>query len=156
VFTSPKVIDDRGRRVPLVRRSDIGEGLSAFKRGELRSRIPVDRLRIVVILCALVAGLATARVGWLAITGQPFLPKGGWSLSGSPGLMLLWVLVLGVNILRTDSRLDYTERVVAPCLKWGVCASCGYSLRDALEQDDGCVVCSECGAAWKRAKVGSA
>jgi hypothetical protein len=70
--------------------------------------------------------------------------------------MLLWVLVLGVNILRTDSRLDYTERVVAPCLKWGVCASCGYSLRDALEQDDGCVVCSECGAAWKRAKVGSA
>lgn len=32
----------------------------------------------------------------------------------------------------------------------GICAACGYRLDDLPVEDDGCVVCPECGAAWKR------
>lgn len=32
----------------------------------------------------------------------------------------------------------------------GVCASCAYRLDDLPVEPDGCVVCPECGAAWKR------
>ena len=156
MFTAPKVVDDRGRRVPLVRRSDIGEGLSAFKRGELRSRIPVDRMKIVVLVLLCVGVGLAARVGWLAITGKPILVSGWWRLPQNNMMLLIWAGVLFTNVLRSNPRSDYTERVVTPCLKWGVCASCGYALRDATEHEDGCVVCSECGAAWKRAKIGGA
>jgi hypothetical protein len=30
-----------------------------------------------------------------------------------------------------------------------MCACCGYDLRSLPRQPDGCVVCSECGAAWR-------
>ncbi|MEM1071826.1 MAG: hypothetical protein AAGB48_03840 [Planctomycetota bacterium] len=29
------------------------------------------------------------------------------------------------------------------------CMSCGYGLRDLSPEPDGCIVCPECGAAWK-------
>lgn len=148
--------DDRGRRVALVKRSAIGEGLSEFKRGELRSRIPIDRMKIVVVVLLLVGIGLAARVGWLAITGRPILVSGWWRLPQNNMLLFVWVLASFTNVLRTNPRVDYTERVVAPCLKWGVCAGCGYSLRDAVEHEDGCVVCSECGAAWKASRVGTA
>jgi hypothetical protein len=74
-FRRPSVVDDRGVRRPRVRRGDVGEGLSDFKRIELRSRIPVDRIRIAVMVLVALGGVLVARVGWLVITGQPvFVP----------------------------------------------------------------------------------
>ncbi len=64
----------------------------------------------------------------------------GWALG------LLW-LALGVVVVQV-------VRVVL--LKWynpallviGHCPSCGYDLTELPREDDGCVVCPECGAAW--------
>ncbi len=41
----------------------------------------------------------------------------------------------------------------APLLANGLCASCLYSLTADTEESDGCIVCSECGAAWKRTRI---
>lgn len=155
IFSGVSIEDDRGRRVPLVKRGSIGEGLSDFKRRELRSRIPIDRMKILVgVLMLIGAGLAS-RVAWLAITGQPIFVSGWWRLPQNNLIMVFWVSATLANVLRTNPKLDYTDRIVTPCLKWGVCASCGYSLRDAALHDDGRAVCSECGAAWDASRVGA-
>lgn len=44
--------------------------------------------------------------------------------------------------------------LVRAMLREGKCASCGYPLKGIPAQGDGCVVCSECGAAWRGARLG--
>lgn len=39
-------------------------------------------------------------------------------------------------------------------LAHGYCVSCGYSLIDLVVESDGCVVCPECNAAWKKERLG--
>jgi hypothetical protein len=149
-----RIADDRGVRVPLVKRRAIGEGLSDFQRRELRSRIPFDRMRVVVIAFATIAGVTTAMVAWRAINGKPVYVGAWWSPFGREFMVLVWCGWLFANFVRMNEGVDFGKKVVEPCLKWGVCASCGYTLRDASVQEDGRVVCSECGAAWKRERVG--
>ncbi len=36
----------------------------------------------------------------------------------------------------------------------GRCAGCGYTLADLAAEPDGCVVCPECGAAWRADRLG--
>jgi hypothetical protein len=102
----------------------------------------------------LVGGGMAARVAWLAISGQPIFVGGMWMILRDNLWIPVWLVAMSANMFRTNPMIDYSARIVSPCLKWGVCASCGYTLRDAQSQDDGCVVCSECGAAWKRERVG--
>lgn len=153
-MTGVRVRDDRGALVPLVKRSAIGEGLSDFKRRELRSRVPIDRMKVLVIVLVGVAALMTARVAWQVIQGRPVFVGGGWHVARENLWVFVWIFTLVVNGARGSPNADYAARIVPQCLKWGVCASCGYTLRDAAAQEDGCVVCSECGAAWKRERVG--
>lgn len=35
----------------------------------------------------------------------------------------------------------------------GFCGACGYSLRELPLQSDGCIVCAECGAAWRHERL---
>jgi len=54
--------------------------------------------------------------------------------------VLLWVVFLRT---RKPALLSAAKR-------FGYCGQCGYGLRDvAGAEDDGCVVCPECGAAWR-------
>ncbi len=154
LFVGVRIEDDRGKRVPLVKRGAIGEGLSDFRRRELRTRIPVDRMKLLVLALVLIGAGMAGRVAWLAISGQPIFVGGIWMILRENLWIPVWLVAMSANMFRTNPAVDYTERVVSPCLKWGVCASCGYTLRDAKAQEDGCVVCSECGAAWKRDRVG--
>ena len=38
-------------------------------------------------------------------------------------------------------------------LQHGKCAGCGYALRDLPTEDDACIVCPECSAAWKAERI---
>ena len=40
-------------------------------------------------------------------------------------------------------------------LKYGRCAGCGYLLADLPTEEDGCIVCPECNAAWKADRINS-
>jgi predicted nucleic acid-binding Zn ribbon protein len=35
----------------------------------------------------------------------------------------------------------------------GLCPSCGYEIGTVVPVEDGCTICPECGAAWRRATV---
>jgi DNA-directed RNA polymerase subunit RPC12/RpoP len=46
--------------------------------------------------------------------------------------------------------------VIEAFLNEGLCASCGYEIKTTSPEADGCVVCPECGAAWRLALHGRA
>jgi hypothetical protein len=45
-------------------------------------------------------------------------------------------------------RRRLARKIVRRCVSAGTCAACGYPLADTAA-DDGCRVCSECGAGWR-------
>ena len=40
-------------------------------------------------------------------------------------------------------------------LQRGYCPSCGYTLKDLNLETDGCILCPECNAAWKKIRIGT-
>jgi hypothetical protein len=47
-------------------------------------------------------------------------------------------------------RRTYDRKFVAAAMTEGVCATCLYPLNGLAADGDGCVVCPECGGAWRR------
>lgn len=141
--------DDRGARVPLVDPMTLREGLTDFQRNELRLVVPQHPAWFVVRIVLLIAALGLVQLIFRSASrGWPPMTAAWWQIAGA---ILFWTLVFG---LVASWHWRRKGRSVRRCLAWGVCASCGYSLRDALEGDDSLVVCPECGAAWHTARVG--
>lgn len=64
------------------------------------------------------------------------------------------VVVQGIAIGLTRGSRRWTEpRIVSEVLKEGLCPSCGYNLHGIPVAEDGCVVCPECGSAWKGERI---
>lgn len=69
---------------------------------------------------------------------------------GAYGLIFPIILWIQYVLIRNRGYFTSDPRAVVPSLlERGLCAQCGYSLRDATEEPDGCTVCPECGAAWR-------
>lgn len=157
----PHVTDDRGRRVPLVRtmlalvpwwsgplprkvqtavRSDIMKWSwrkqNMFGRGEWWYGAAIAVMPSLASFGPLFISMA---LGW---------PPGWWVFAVIIPSTILMFLLLPDMLWRLmpPSRCRLVADAV---LKHGCCASCGYGLDAASEQDDGCSVCPECGAAWK-------
>lgn len=62
-------------------------------------------------------------------------------------------VVLMVFGLREFVRRRSGPSFAATAVSMGVCGSCGYTLEELPTEGDGCVVCPECGAAWKRFRI---
>jgi hypothetical protein len=99
--------------------------------------------------------LATALfLGWLggccglsAVMPRSMTPW-GQLLAGFGGLALI------SHLHRSPAR-SRVERNIAPTLvAGGFCGSCGYPLEGLVPESDGCLVCPECSAAWREARVG--
>ncbi len=59
-------------------------------------------------------------------------------------------VVVAIGILAgRPFRFREQRRVVAVYLAEQLCPSCAYSLAGIPGADDGCVVCPECGGAWR-------
>jgi hypothetical protein len=63
--------------------------------------------------------------------------------------MVFWYFLLGWI------RRGRFARIAEIFLMQGCCASCGYLLKDLAPEKDGCVVCPECNAAWKKDRIGT-
>jgi hypothetical protein len=61
------------------------------------------------------------------------------------------VCMAAVIVLLLRAQRAATVKVARRAmLRYGWCASCGYSLEGVAAAADGCRVCPECGAAWAR------
>lgn len=106
------------------------------------------------IAIALVAGL----VGWVLWTAVilPFTPLKN-TLLGNFLLPTITSIVVSTAIwfmtLNAVRRSKF-HKISAIHLEQGQCAACAYRLDELSPEADNCVVCPECGAAWKHDRIG--
>jgi hypothetical protein len=61
----------------------------------------------------------------------------------------LAIMAVGLLCARRGLPLETARRIQRALLSEKRCAGCGYDLSGATAESDGCVVCAECGAAWR-------
>lgn len=70
-----------------------------------------------------------------------------------------WVTIFAVAVLLglatplalfTIHRHLFADQIASAYIAAGRCAACGYGLASATVEPDGCRVCPECSAAWRR------
>ncbi|MFZ4572926.1 MAG: hypothetical protein ACOYN0_00930 [Phycisphaerales bacterium] len=76
---------------------------------------------------------------------------------GTQGLVAGFALGIGASICATYilTRRNLAAQVAASAVAEGFCGACAQSLRDLVPEEDGCIRCSECGAAWKHLRITS-
>ena len=146
-----KVVDDRSRLVPLVAaRQTRAQGVDAETAGEARKAAWRGMPRRAWAHFALMAGLESlivmlaARGLWRAYT-SPFAKPNDWI---HPAMMIGFAVVI-VWLVWRGMRRQHAGSLATEYVRAGVCGSCGYALQGLGREPDGCVVCPECGAAWK-------
>jgi len=88
----------------------------------------------VIVIGAGVAGLALSARGKFDV---PFFP----------------FIIVAIVVSRVLAKRRIGGEIARTIVAEGICGSCGYSLRSMMPSDDGCVVCAECGAAWKAVRI---
>jgi hypothetical protein len=153
-------IDDRGRRVPLLRLGVLMGGrdvatldpalIAVARRSIWRSISPGSwvSLSFVVVIQVFAVSMVVSSLH-LALTRTRFTHPNAWV---APAIMI----PLGfLAVFATWRRIkgEHADRLAAALVNQvGCCASCGYALRGlAADPGDGCIVCPECQAAWRRA-----
>jgi hypothetical protein len=155
-LSAGQVVDDRGNRVPLLNARRLTRDADDAKspRQELAKRLKlamqamaqqhIVRFVVYVILTSVVL-LAAAPYVFLKIFG-PF-----GTLAVKP---VQWiVLVVGVIAFNKWIQRNYSAQLTSTVVATGICGSYGYSLKALAADAHGLLVCSECGAAWRRSRI---
>jgi hypothetical protein len=103
--------------------------------------------------------LAGGFLGWAMWTAVflPFTSLSG-SLLGSFLIPMSSAIIVSTIVwfgTLTWVRQRKFLKIAGIHLRHGQCAACGYPLRDLPVEDDRCIVCPECNAAWRADRVGS-
>jgi ribosomal protein L32 len=146
-----QVFDDRGRWRPTPRWS---EGAL----GSLDEQTQEALRRAFRARCTPLGKRWTERRGWFRLVAGVIAALLILAIVPGRAVQLVLLAIVGVGVL-TDIRyarcLTWTDLMILRdvLLAHRVCAHCGYSLADAAEEADGCVVCPECGGAWRLDQV---
>jgi hypothetical protein len=109
-------------------------------------------LRAVVVFYLAFAGACVLGCVW----GLSFItrsPGSGTKLSGwFPVVLFLFLAAMQVwNAWLTLARADGGMLAAKSRMSRGVCPSCSYPIATLPPAEDGCIVCPECGGAWRQA-----
>lgn len=156
MLRSVNIIDDRGRRVPLVAHEVLLASTERSRRLRDASNLPrgkptsteVRRGVVVAIVALPLMALATLGPLYAIIRLRP--PT--WAMIP----LLLGVCVVPAAITFVFARWIGARRIASIYRRAGMCASCGYDLLATESESDGCRVCPECGAAWRLSDATSA
>jgi len=68
--------------------------------------------------------------------------------------IVFWGLIAAfVFYMRWYISVVAAKNISVSAVAEGVCGSCTYTLKDIVAEPDGCVVCPECGAAWRAERI---
>ncbi len=90
-----------------------------------------------------VAVLIVLAVGFTTVSRSPALLAVGVAVAGVLGASLVWMT-------RSMGSPAPTYDAFTALLANDFCPGCGYGIGDIRPEHDGCTVCPECGAAWRR------
>lgn len=150
-----RIDDDRGEPRAITVRLQQGRGASRTRFDPLVHRFARTGFRHVAIWSglsaligiALLAGLVLTLIGWASIR-MGF--ANAYTVSGV-ALLGLGVTVLAIAVPRR--RRSDRRRLASAIVRFGICPHCVYSLDGASVREDGCVLCPECGSAWRRDRI---
>lgn len=67
---------------------------------------------------------------------------------------IFWIVVVASVVgFRFWARRAAAGNLARTAVAEGVCGACAYSLQDLATEADGCLVCPECGAAWRAERI---
>ncbi len=153
--TFQPLLDDRGRPIRRLDRADLVRAarsdnpglamLAARLRAAIRSECRRNTPDRVVLMVALILGVfftygvaTTIAVSTLRVRGAGI------------GLLILIALIFAANrAYRWYVRRGALAQIARTAVAEGVCGSCAFSLEGTIADQDGRVVCPECGAAWR-------
>lgn len=153
-----QLVDDRGRPIdPAAARLQPGiSGIAAPddpQLADLRMRAVLSQGGSSPLWAVVVSCLVGAGVGVAIFAGARFMPGLPMWVPG----IVVGVIILVVASVRSSRSAGRRAAAAADLfLREGRCAGCAYVLDGVAPASDGCVVCPECGAAWKRSRIGTA
>ncbi len=146
--------DDRGAAIALLRISDIkraAEGPDKRRAAlakRLRDAIKVESRRITWLRLA--AGVG----GVLVVISVMGVLASTWRWAANFNSVIFWVGVIALSLgMRLMVRRQVARQVAATAVAEGICGGCAYTLEGVPVEPDGCLVCPECGAAWRRERI---
>lgn len=146
-----RTTDDRDRAARLmllVWPRAVGGSVRVTLRGAARVMVEVLRARLFVV--PLLAGGALVAIAMAVVKGGPWILA---LFSFSPVLLISLLLVFAGLVSFSDSIAEHKERLKTRRLRDGQCPACGYGVADMDVSEDGCVVCPECGGAWRMSRL---
>lgn len=157
-FSSRFATDDRGRSVPLVslygwsvirpRSSPFPESVLITMRANVERLAEKEGLKAWHLAVCVAMGGIPGVLGLVGIfTG--FFVTPGHRMAWMHLSFLLFIPVFIFLFINFWTRRAYANWVIRAAVDEGHCPACGYAFANRAPQSDGCVVCSECGAAWK-------
>ncbi len=144
--------DARGREVTLASLEEVRAFLRAFERRREHAvavrEMTAGRRRRLVWTCQ-----AAWVLGGLSLVGHTLSDIVGVGIGEAffGGLVLMSLgaaIVLTAAVVATGAGEEARVRALA-MLRVGVCPACLYEVEGVPREADGCVVCPECGAAWR-------
>lgn len=152
----PTVIDDRGRRWPLVTASDLIGVQAAARRDAERSRryeaaarMPNEPVTAGEVARGIAWGLLALPLMLAAALAPSWLTFGASLPWWASILCAIPIGALPAIIVIALTRRVAAQRLARFTARAGYCGSCAFDLVHAQEDVDGCRVCPECGAAWR-------
>lgn len=156
LFNRPiMLLDDRRSSVPLLR---LGEFRRTLGTRPAPARELSERLRSFMLARGrrlTFGGIVNEVLLGVCVLTALVMPIMLFGIVGPLGLltMLVGVPAAFSYFSRETGERRYRRQLGASYVAEGVCGSCGYSLRGLVREDDGCVVCPECGGAWSEDRI---
>ncbi len=147
------VVDDRGKRVPLMRND-----LRSRRAMDTKQRTRLDHAAREQLEVALTRTELMRMAGFLVLVlSVPLMvsvvPPRLRSITRLPWWAAFTIcFCVAIAMILALFRLAHRVapgRIMRTYIRAGFCASCGYDLEGAVIEEDGCRRCSECGAAWR-------
>ncbi len=155
----PKPCDDRGQPCDIAKLSTRqffwrALGLKSASKDPIVQK-EIAATAVPETFVALIGGV----VGWVlwdVFVGPMTKPLIGNPMDLLPQVVVAIIVAMCFGfVLLNHVRAWRFSQIAEIFLTEGLCAACGYNLKDLVADSDGCIVCPECNGAWKKERVGA-
>lgn len=149
------ILDDRRASVPLLRLNEFRHAAARLGPGALALSARLRSFMLARGRRLTFGGVANELLLGASVFMAVLMPILMFGIIGPIGFlgMLVGVPAAFSYFSRETGERKHRRELGASYVAEGICASCAYSLEGLVPEDDGCVVCPECGGAWRADRI---